>query len=285
MKNIKLFYHLLGEKVKKKQYYHYMVLVMLVILGYIVPTIIHDVPYGTDAYRHLFYTQIMSQTYFLSEFYKICLENNYMTYYDYPFGLWLFGSVVVKITGLDLIELSRILPFGCFIILLFLYYSFSKIFLGELTKNSLEYQMFSLVFLLSMPLMAISILNYSPSKFVMFLTIFILYLTLLEKLKFWRKLILLNISIFVLCFTHAGTYMFLIFLTIILLFAYSILIGKFNNRIFILSVLIMIYFILTIHIFPNIHQYENKGRLLVSVGKLFSFGFFTLPTQLSLIHI
>ena len=108
-------------KINKNSLY-LMLAIYLISLAYILPTILSEVPYGTDVFLHLFYTNIMSKVASLNDFYMACIENNYFNY-KYPFGLWLFGSISMKITGLSLESLPLILPYGYFTVLIFLYLS------------------------------------------------------------------------------------------------------------------------------------------------------------------
>jgi len=237
----------------------------LLILAFVLPTWVIPIPYGTDVYTHLFMTRTLSSVNSLSHFYTYCLEKGYMMRYDYPFGLWLFGSIVAKITGMDMLELSRILPFAVMLILITLYFSYAKVF-GISSDNE---ALLSVIFLLSMPLMSLGILGYSTSIFVRSFLIFILYLILVEKEKIssWKRTLLINVLIFTLCFTHTGTYMFLLMLTIAYLFIYAILCGELHRDSYMATGSIMFFYIITMHLFPYVHpQYIDKGRILVSAG-------------------
>ena len=202
-----------------------LLLCSLLILGYVIPTYIIPIPYGTDVYGHLFFTRQMANTNFLSDFYMHCIKKGYLRY-DYPFGLWLFGSIVTKITGIGMLELSRIVPFAIMLVLIVIYYSFAKVFSG-LPKN---YSLLSVIFLLSMPLLCMSILGYSTSKFSMVFVIFILYNILLQKEKIlWKQFFFIIIFCFSLCLTHTGTYMFLLSLIFVYLLIYATLYGDLHR--------------------------------------------------------
>jgi len=235
----------------------------LLILAFVLPTWVIPIPYGTDVYGHLFMTHALSSVNSLSRFYTYCFEEGYLSY-DYPFGLWLFGSIVAKITGMDMLELSRILPFAIMLILITLYFSYAKVF----GISSKEESILSVIFLLSTPLLCLGILEYSTSKFVMSFLIFILYLMLIEeKISLWKRTLLINVFIFTLCFTHTGTYMFLLTLTIAYLFIYAILCGELHRDSYMAAGSMMFLYIITMHLFPHVHpQYIDKGRILVSAG-------------------
>jgi len=235
----------------------------LLILAFVLPTWVFPIPYGTDVYGHLFMTRTLSSVNSLSHFYTYCFEEGYLTY-DYPFGLWLFGSIVAKITGMDMLELSRILPFAVMLILITLYFSYAKVFGISSTNEAL----LSVVFLLSMPLMCSDVVAYATRTIVMPFLIFIIYFILIEdKISSWKRTLLINVFIFTLCFTHTGTYMFLLMLTIAYLFIYAILCGELHRDSYMAAGSLMFFYIITMHLFPYIHpQYIDKGRILVSAG-------------------
>jgi len=207
-------------------------------------------------------TRTLSSVNSLSRFYTYCFEEGYLTY-DYPFGLWLFGSIVAKITGMDMLELSRILPFAVMLILITLYFSYARVF----TSSDNE-ALLSVAFFLSMPLMCSDVVAYQTRTIVMPFLIFIIYFTLIgEKISSWKRTLLLNVLIFTLCFTHTGTYMFLLMLTIAYLFMYAIFWGELHRDSYMAAGSMMFIYIVTMHLFPHVHpQYIDKGRILVSAG-------------------
>ena len=238
-----------------------LLLFFLLTLAFVVPTYVHFVPYGTDVYGHLFFTRQMKDVNSLNDFYKHCLEEGYLRY-DYPFGLWLFGSIVAKVTGMNMLELAQNVPFVIMLILSVLYFSYARIF-GASKKESL----LSVAFLLSMPILCTGILGYSTSVFVKSFLIFILFLMLSDKISQWKRYLLMNVFIFTLCFTHTGTYMFLLSLTLIFTFMYALLYGEIHRDVYIATASIMFIYTIVMHLFPYVHpQYISKGRILVSVG-------------------
>ena len=110
-----------------------LLLFFLLTLAFVVPTYVHFIPYGTDVYSHLFFTRQMKDVNSLNDFYKHCLEEGYLRY-DYPFGLWLFGSIVAKVTGMNMLELAQNVPFVIMLILSVLYFSYARIF-GHQKRN------------------------------------------------------------------------------------------------------------------------------------------------------
>lgn len=254
--------------VNRAEAFLFLLLCSLLILAFVVPTSVIPIPYGTDVYSHLFMTQEMSGANSLSSFYKNCFEKSYLAY-DYPFGLWLFGSIVAKVTGMSMLELSRTLPFAIMLVLALLYYSYARVFGASAREKAL----LSVIFLLSIPLMCTGILGYSTSVFVESFLIVILYLMLMGRYKtlLWKRVLLMNVFIFPLCFTHTGTYMFLLSLVLVFVFIYATLYGDLHRDSYMAITSIMFVYIITMHLFPYVHpQYIDKGRILVSVGDFIS---------------
>lgn len=242
----------------------FFLLCSLLILAFVLPTWLIPVPYGTDVYTHLFMTRMLSSVNSLSQFYTYCFEEGYLTY-DYPFGLWLFGSIVAKITGMGMLELSRILPFAIMFILITLYFFYTRIF----GISSEDKAILSVIFFLSMPLMCLEVLAYQTRTIAMLFLISIIYLILVEKkISLWKRAFLINVLIFSLCITHTGTYMFLLMLTIVYLFIYAIFSGDLHRDSYMAAGSMLFLYIITMHLFPHVHpQYIDKGRILISVGE------------------
>ena len=104
-------------------------LIFIVLVGLIVPTAIYNMPHGTDVYTHLVYTKIMSQETSLHDFYQECSKKGFLNELHYPYGLWLFASAVKKVTAVDLVQVSIVVPIFNLIVLIYLYYTFSRKFL------------------------------------------------------------------------------------------------------------------------------------------------------------
>jgi len=208
----------------------------------------------------------MSSTHSLSDFYKLCLEDGYLGY-EYPFGLWLFGSIIIKVTNIDLVNLALTVPLINLCVLCVLYYSYAKKF--GLSRNQAT---LSLAFLLSMPVIATDILGFETDVFVMPFIIAMLHLLPPEKAQWisnWRNLILIVIFMFTLCFSHTGTYIFFLSLMVAYLVLYSAILGKFHRYAFFAFISLVVIYPLIVGIFPHIHlQYIDKGRILLSIGNL-----------------
>ncbi len=243
----------------------------ILVLGFLLPTLAYsDVPYGTDVFTHLIYTKIMIKTSSLSRFYKYCIQHYYKEY-GYPFGMWFFGAIVAKIAGLKPLELAMIFPFFVMIILLALYYNFSKLFVSEVSDSN-RVALLSILMLITTPSFCMSLLNYSTSIFTMFSVIFLLYVILNDKFGIIEKVLMVSLTLLFLLITHTGTYMFLIFLFTAMLFIYSIFENKVNYVVFLALTIQMFYMVAFLGgIFGHVHhQYIDKGRIMLSVGALLS---------------
>ncbi|WP_202320067.1 hypothetical protein [Archaeoglobus neptunius] len=254
--------------IKNRENTPVIVLCFVLFFGFILPTLVYvDIPYGTDAFTHLIYTNLMAKTNSLSEFYEMNFEKEYIGY-DYPFGLWMFGSIVSKITGAEPLQLALLTPFGCLTILLLLYYHYSGIF----DRNG-KTRILSILFLLSTPSISLSILGYSTSIFAMFVDVMIIYLLLEERLSAVKRFILLNIFVLFLSITHTGTYLFMIFLSMMFFIVFAAISGRLHRESYLLALLTLVYYVISMHMFPHIHsQYIGKGRILISIGEFMSIG-------------
>lgn len=253
-------------------FYIFLLFSCVIIAGYIVPTIIYQAPTGTDVYSHMYHTQTMFESDSFDEFYQKSFGEESLNF-DYPFGLWLFGSIIMKMTGFDIFSVIYILPFFLMIILFLIYYLYANEMLHSPIKS-----MLSLLFLISMPIVAIGILNYSTSKFVSFIIVGILFIHIF---RFNMRNYFISLAlIFILAFSHTGTYMFIIFFAIIYFFVYIIICKKLDVGMYILVASLFFVYIFTMHLFPFIQpQYIDKGRMMLQIGdkftEIFGFSFFS----------
>lgn len=249
----------LGKEVQYLTYF----LLLIIFLSYIIPTILFLSPSGTDAYTHMYNTLSMADSNSLLEFYEKSFREEYLGY-DYPFGLWHFGSIVMKVTGIDIHTIAYILPLILMMISILLYYIYANNLLQAKNKAIL-----SVIFLISMPLVAIGILNYSTSRFVSVFLIAIIFLSI-NKLNF-RNLIITSILIFSLVFSHAGTYIFLMFLLITYFILSALIWRQFDKNIYISIVCLLFLYVLAVNFFPFVQpQYIDKGRLVLSISESIS---------------
>lgn len=250
---------------------NYLVLILFIfIIGYVLPTAYNTTPYGSDVFSHLFYTEKMSETESLSEFYDIG-EKEQLTGSRYPFGFWLFSSIVVKIVDIPFISLALIQPIFLFFIIICLYYVLSL----KLEKSR-TVALFSVLLFLTIPLNSIGTLNHETDVFCLPLILIIIILLLDKDVRLLNKNSIIKFSIIVLAlsiipFTHAGTTLFL--MTFLTVYALT---GALFNRAEQKSVLLALFIfislmILEISIFPEIqNQYIDKGRLFTNTGEMIS---------------
>jgi len=238
-----------------------LLVVYLFVVGYMLPIIVNRAPQGTDVFTHLFYINQMVDTYSLEEFYYKCMENQFIGY-RYPFGLWLFDSVVAKVSGLKIIYLALVLPLLFLFIILVLYSVYVRGYNLDKTHASL-----SLLFLVTSPGAAVGILQHTPSVFVLPL-LFVIFYSLIKPDK---KVVLIALFVFIILpYTHAGSFMFMLYFVISFNFVYALIKGKFHFRSFIYLVFMMFSYLAFMNIFPYVHnQYINKARLIISVTELF----------------
>ena len=90
--------------------------------------------------------------------------------YNYPFGLWLYGSEVIKMTGLSPIDGIFVFTLIFLFVLIGCFYFYSGFILA--TK---EQKLIATLFFISMPNMALLMLSYRPSVFILPFLFLILY--------------------------------------------------------------------------------------------------------------
>ncbi len=238
-------------------------LLIIIILGYIIPTLIFQSPSGTDVYSHIYNTLRMVDTNSLFEFYEKSFEKETL-FYDYPFGLWFFGSIVAKVTGLSVNEIVYILPLVLSVALIFVYYVYARCFL--LSKND---AIMACIFLVSMPLLILSLQQHVPRVFVLVLLTAIIYLSI-NKPNISTFLIT-GLLVFSMVFTHTGTYMFLLFFSIAYFILSALIWKRFDRGMYILIVFILFLYVMAVQFFPYIQpQYIDKGRMVLSISSTIS---------------
>ena len=253
----------LKENVRKTTFFYLLFLIAILLLSFVAYIVIFASPSGTDVYTHMFNTQNMANSQSLSDFYENSLNQEYAGF-DYPFGLWYFGSILMKITGLDIYTIAYIIP----LLLLFITLAIFFCYAYELT-GSTDQSLLSLIFLVSMTQLALALLNYSTSIFVMPFLVAILYLAMRDIT--WKSVLLIGILVFTLCFSHTGTFLFLITFVIAYFLLRAWIWGKFDYNFYIVIVILLFCFIIAIGLFPFIQpQYIDKGTLVISITKSIS---------------
>jgi hypothetical protein len=232
-------------------------LIAIVLFSYLLYVILYASPSGTDVYTHMYNTQNMAKSTSLSDFYAQSQSREYLGI-DYPFGLWYFGSLTMKVTGLDVYAIAYLIPLILIFITLGMYYCYAR----TLT-TSVNQSLLSLIFLVSMTQLSLFLLNFSTSVFVMtfLVTLFFLSLRGIE----WKNILLIGIIVFTLCFTHTGTFLFLTIFAITYVLLRAAIWGKFDNSFYLLIVALLACFILAVTLFPFIQsQYIDKGVLFIT---------------------
>ncbi len=266
--NIKNTYYVIKSYILSNLTYWHILIFYIVLICLLIPTIIYRIPHGSDVYTHLVYTKIMGKSNSIYNFYDICKKLCFHMGLNYPYGLWLLTSVVVKITQIGLIKASVIVPTISLCVLLVVYYKFAMRSLN--VKNRERYALLSLVMLLSIPYETLGIVNYSPSMFFSSIVIFLLYILFYETNAI-RKYLLMFITIFTITLSHTGTTIFLLSFFII----YSLISSSIDKRVNVDTILALVMLFTSYHIVvtatPWINeQYIDKGTFILSIGKLFT---------------
>jgi hypothetical protein len=229
LKKIQFFFETLQLKTGVSRSYALLAFFLLavILISFLIPTLNFGRLFGTDDYTHLFHTKEMVSSVGVRDFYDIM--GTYVSNpdsgeneYNYPFGLWLLGATIVKITGIPLMIAEFIFIILFLFIIIGSFYLYSSIFL-ELK----EQQIFAVLFLLSMPSAALGIIAFTPNIFILPFLYIILYISLKEPIQ-WRLYPILWLSIFIITISHTGTFIFLVIFSVLFFLLYSLLWGKFS---------------------------------------------------------
>jgi hypothetical protein len=264
------------DNLKKKYGVSYFFVVLLILLfsiiliSFVFPLVEFGRLFGTDDYSHLFHTSEMAKTTTLSGFYdnlggKVSDPSTESNVYNYPFGLWLFGATIVKITGLP--PLSAVILF----VMLFLFVIIGSFYIySGLFLDSKEQKIVAILFLISMPNFALSILAYRPSIFVMPFLFLALYITFKEPID-WKLLLVLWLLLFIIILCHTGTFMFIITFSLTFFILNCLIWGKFSRTVYILVFSSFVIYVFSLRWFPEIsNQYETKTGLFLSATDFFA---------------
>lgn len=262
----------MNSKSRKAEKALILIILATFILAYLIPTYMMQKPADTDAYTHLVYTKYIVQVESIKDFYILLDEKKsnealeYSGYFNYPFGLWLYGSLVSKITGVDPLTLSYALPIIFLVITILMFYVYSKNLL-----NTLNERLLSVGLLLSMPVVSTFLLSYRPSVYTLPLLLMVMHCALRPQEK-WKAIVknmsLAAMASFCICVSHTGTFMFLMLFVLVYLIFYALLWGSFQRNMYILLVLIFATYSASVALFPVIQpQYTLKSTLLLSTGE------------------
>ncbi|KQC04052.1 MAG: hypothetical protein APR53_00210 [Methanoculleus sp. SDB] len=241
-------------------------LTAVVVIGYFIPALDFGRPFGTDEYNHLFHTEEMTGTTSLSGFYetigkKVSDPTSPNNPFNYPFSLWLYGSVLAKVTGMTPFMTAMVFGSLLLVIILLVFAQYADLFLEKK-----EQIVVALLFMLSMPNVALILQSYRPSVFVLPLLLLLLYIALAERPS-WRDYLLLLVTVFMIAITHTGTYIFLITFSMIFFLLYCLFWGKFSKPMFALLTSTFFIYVYVMDVFPHIYpQYATKSALFLKPG-------------------
>jgi hypothetical protein len=256
-------------------------LIIVILISLVIPMIYFGRFFGTDDYTHLFHTKEMASTFGLVEFYEKI--GNYVSnpgsgenLYNYPFGLWLFGATIAKITALPLLSAEFFFVILFLLILVSSFYLYSSTFL-----ESKEQQIVAVLFLLSMPNASLTLLEYWPTTFTLPFLFILLYIALKDPVQ-WKLFPIVWLSIFIITIGHTGTFIFLIIFSMFYFLLYCILWGRFSYSMFTVTLSTFVIYVFSLTWFPQFsNQYEVKSHLFLTPGTFFASRFnFNLPLEL-----
>jgi len=234
-----------------------------VLLSFILYVILFAAPSGTDVFTHMENTKRMAESNSLSQFIEKSQIEEYAGY-DYPFGLWYFGSIAMKLTGLDIFTIAYLIPLLLMAGTLLIYYVYAFEFLSSRDQSIL-----SLVFFISMPMIALSMINLSTSVFVSSFLVLIIYAAI--RPADWINWLLIVVLVFTLCFSHTGTFLFLLSLAIVYFLLRALIWNVIDQAFYFLVIAMLFSYTTIVQIFPFIQpQYIDKGTLILSTTSAIS---------------
>jgi len=235
-------------------------LLSIIFLAYVLPTLVLLSPSGTDVYTHMYNTVRMADSNSLFGFYEKSFTEEYLLY-DYPFGLWFFGSIVMKVTGMGIQEIAYLLPLILSMVLIFFYYIYARYLL-----KSENQAIMATIFLVSMPIMVMNMLQYATGRFISVLLVPVIYMSITRHEP--GKFLIMAMLVFSLVFTHTGTYIFLLFFSIAYFIMLALFWKKFDSGMYIVIVGMLLLYVAAMQIFPYVQpQYIDKGRLVLSISE------------------
>ena len=259
----------------------FLFLVAVLFFSFIIPFVDFGRFLGTDDYSHLFHTQKMEISSGITNFYEVMgtLVSNPSSDengYNYPFGVWLLGATIAKITGLSVVNGIFLFVILFLIIIIGSFYLYSGVFL-----ESREQKILAVLFMVSMPNVAFLLLAYRPSVFILPFLFILLYITFNEPFQ-WRLLPFAWLSIFIIVISHTGTYIFLISFLVLFYLLYCLLWGRVSSQVYLMILSTFFIYVFSLTWFPQIaNQYNVKSTLFLSPGDFFANKFkFDLPSQM-----
>jgi hypothetical protein len=286
LKKIQSFFEALQSKYTLNRCFRLLSLFLLavILISFIFPALNFGRFFGTDDYTHLFQTKEMVSSNGIADFYErmgthVSNPGSGENLYNYPFGLWIFGATIAKITGIPPVTADFLFVIVFLFIILSSFYVYSGTFL-----KSKEQKILAVLFLLCMPNAALTLLSYRPSIFILPFLFILLYITFKEPIP-WKLFPVAWLSIFIITISHTGTFIFILMFFLLFFLLYCLLWGRFSLSSFIVILSTFVIYIFSIGWFPQIaNQYEVKSILLLSPGNFLATNFnFTLPLELGTI--
>ena len=280
LKKIPIFFSTLLSKIKVNRPVFLLAFFLIIVLlvSFIIPQLTFGRFYGSDAYSHLQSTNIMASSRGLYEFYQYVADRSEDpsdpgSGMDYPFGLWLIGATLAKITGLFSINASFFFITFYFLVIVGSFYLYTSTWL-----KSREQKICAVLFLLCMPEFSIICMNYSPNVFVLPFIFMLFYIIFKEPVD-WRLLPIALLSIFIIIISHAGTFVFLLGFLLAFFLFYCLFWGKFSKPVYVAIVSVLFVYIISLTMFPHIvFQYQYTSRKFLLPGNFLADTFnFTLP--------
>ena len=256
-------------------------LLVVLVLSFFIPFLQFGRFFGTDDYTHLYHTNFMASSIGMADFYEkigiqVSSPSSGLNDYNYPFGIWLFGATIAKITGIPPISADFIFVIIFLCIILGSFYFYSGLWL-ELK----EQRILALLFLLSMPSAVVEIMSYRPSVFILPFLFIILYIAIKEPIQ-WKLFPVVWLSLFIITLSHTGTLIFLLIFSIVFFLLYCLFWGRFSYSMYTVILSLFVIYIISLVWFPEIaSQYDAKSTLLLSPGNFLATKFnFTLLLDL-----
>jgi hypothetical protein len=253
-------------------------LVVILLVSFIIPQLFFGRFYGSDAYSHLQATNIMASSRGISEFYADVADissdpSDPSAGLNYPFGLWLLGGTIAKITGLPPVTSSFFFITLFFLILVGSFYVYSGTWL-----DTREQKLCAVLFMLSMPQISLVIMDYVPNIFILPFLFITLYFIFKDPVD-WKLLPFALLSIFIIIISHTGTFVFFFAFCMAFFLLYCLFWGKFSTRVYFIILSILSIYVITLSWFPNIaNQYQYTSQKLLLPGNFLANTFnFTLP--------
>jgi hypothetical protein len=155
-------------------------------------------------------------------------------------------------------------PIGMMTATILIYFAYARQLLGRSGMGLL-----AVLFFLAAPLLALNMLNFTTSRFVL---VFLVALVLLATREFsWRNAGLMAVLIFCLTFSHTGTYLFLLTFAGSYFILSALIWRRFEWGMYTLIVLSLFIYVFTVRVFPFIQpQYIDKGWMLLSTAEWIS---------------